>query len=74
MKRLVFLRHAKSSWDSGAASDHDRPLAARGRRDAPLMGKAAKRAKLDLDLVVCSTATRARETLDLFAGASGYDG
>ena len=34
-RRLIVMRHAKSSWKSGAATDHERPLNKRGRRDAP---------------------------------------
>ena len=35
--QLIVMRHAKSSWKSPAADDHDRPLNGRGRRDAPLV-------------------------------------
>ncbi|MGH8513640.1 MAG: SixA phosphatase family protein, partial [Gammaproteobacteria bacterium] len=38
-RRLLVMRHAKSDWDSGAGSDFDRPLAKRGERDAPRMGR-----------------------------------
>jgi phosphohistidine phosphatase len=37
MKRLILMRHAKSSWDDDDQSDHDRPLSPRGARDAPRM-------------------------------------
>ncbi len=74
MKTLLLLRHAKSSWDSPAARDFDRPLASRGERDAPRMGKALRASGVELDLVVCSTATRARQTAELALAAAKYDG
>jgi phosphohistidine phosphatase len=63
-RRLVLLRHAKSGWPEDVA-DHDRPLAARGRRDAPLVGRWLAAAGHVPDLVICSTARRAQETWDL---------
>jgi phosphohistidine phosphatase len=66
-RRLVLLRHAKSDWPGGP--DHERPLAKRGRRDAPVVGRWLGASGYVPDAVVCSTATRARETWDLaFAG------
>ena len=66
-KRLLLLRHAKSSWDDPALADHDRPLAARGRRAAKLIGAHLRRERIPISLVLCSSARRARETLDLVA-------
>jgi phosphohistidine phosphatase len=63
-RRLVLLRHAKSDWPEDVA-DHDRPLAARGRRDAPLVGRWLAAAGYLPDAVICSTARRARETWDM---------
>ena len=64
MKTIFLLRHAKSSWDDSSLSDHDRPLNARGRSAAPRVG-AHMRAEAYLpDLVLCSTATRTRLTLE----------
>jgi phosphohistidine phosphatase len=60
-RRLIVLRHAKSEWPRGVA-DHDRPLAARGRREAELAGRWLRENAADIDLVVCSSATRARQT------------
>ena len=65
MRRLLLLRHAKSSWDQGDDDDAARPLAARGRRAAPLIGRYISRHGLVPDLVLCSTAERARQTLEL---------
>lgn len=65
MKTLILLRHAKSGWDDPELADHDRPLAARGREAAPRMGAWLKAHGPVPDLVLCSTATRARQTLAL---------
>jgi phosphohistidine phosphatase len=62
-RRLVLFRHAKSAWPDVA--DHDRPLARRGQRDAPVMGSWLREAGLVPDRVLCSTAARARETWQL---------
>ncbi|HYB36182.1 MAG TPA: histidine phosphatase family protein [Mycobacterium sp.] len=59
---LVLLRHAKSAWPAGVA-DHDRPLAPRGVREAGLAGDWLRANFPVVDAVLCSTATRARETL-----------
>lgn len=63
-RRLVLLRHAKSAWPDGVP-DHDRPLAPRGRRDAPAAGRWLRKSGLVPDRVMCSTAQRARETWQL---------
>lgn len=63
--RLILTRHAKSDWSQPGQSDADRPLNRRGQRDAPRLGLwLASRGYLP-DLVLCSTAARTRETLDL---------
>ena len=64
-RRLVLLRHAKSDWPDVA--DHERPLAKRGRRDAPAVGRWLGRSGYVPEAVVCSTARRARETWELAA-------
>lgn len=66
-KLLLLLRHAKSSWDDPALADHDRPLAARGRRAAKLIGARLRTDETPVGLVLCSSARRARETVDLVA-------
>ena len=65
MLTLSLLRHAKSSWSNPSLTDRDRPLATRGVTDAPLMGKAMAERGIDPDLVLCSSARRTRDTLDL---------
>jgi len=63
-RRLVLLRHAKSDQSTGL-SDDKRPLAARGRHEAPLVGRWLREHVEPVDLVVCSSATRARQTWKL---------
>lgn len=70
MKRLLLLRHAKSDYPAGV-SDHERPLAPRGQRDAPRMGREIARRGLLPDHVIASTARRTRETLGLLEGSLG---
>ena len=62
-KRLYLLRHAKSSWEQTGLADHDRPLAGRGRRAARAITRHLEQHGVVVDLVLCSTARRARETL-----------
>jgi phosphohistidine phosphatase len=62
-RKLVLLRHAKSAWPD--LPDHERPLAGRGRRDAPVMGRWLRAVGHVPDQVLCSTARRARETWQL---------
>ncbi len=70
--RLILLRHAKSAWPDGVP-DHDRPLAPRGRRDAPAAGRWLREAHYVPDRALCSTAIRARETWRLAEGELGAD-
>jgi phosphohistidine phosphatase len=71
MKTLLILRHAKSGWGDPTLADHDRPLNARGKRDAPRMGQLLADQDLTPDLIVSSTAKRARKTAAKVAEASG---
>ena len=71
MRHLHLLRHAKSSWDDPALSDHDRPLAPRGRRAAERIASHLRLEEIVPDLVLCSSATRARETLEGIEPALG---
>jgi phosphohistidine phosphatase len=59
------MRHAKSSWADPDVADHDRPLNARGRLAATLVGSHLRQVGPPLDLVLCSSAVRARQTLEL---------
>ena len=64
MHMLHLLRHAKSSWNDDV-EDHERPLNRRGREAARLVGRHLPAAAGAIDLVLCSSAARTRETLDL---------
>jgi phosphohistidine phosphatase len=64
MHMLHMLRHAKSSWKDDV-EDHQRPLNRRGREAARLVGRHLPAAIGGVDLVLCSSAARTRETLDL---------
>lgn len=70
MHRLHLLRHAKSSRD-GEADDRERRLSRRGRDDAWTVARTLPRALGDLDLVLCSSAVRTRETAELVL--AGYE-
>lgn len=74
MRLLTLLRHAKSDWSDETLADFDRPLKDRGRRDAPLMGHYFAQLDLLPELIVSSSARRARQTADLFAEAAGLRG
>jgi phosphohistidine phosphatase len=63
-KQLFVLRHAKSSWDDPALSDHDRPLAARGLRAVKTLSQHMSTAGIAPALVLCSSSRRTRETLE----------
>jgi phosphohistidine phosphatase len=71
VKRLHILRHAKSSWKDTSLADHDRPLAGRGRQAATAMGEYLSAREIEPDVVLCSTAARARETLARIEPALG---
>jgi len=69
MRRLIVMRHAKSSWAEPDQRDHDRPLNGRGRRDAPAMGAWLRQADAAPDAALVSTAQRTRETWALLGFA-----
>lgn len=71
-RTLVVVRHAKSDW-TNAMPDHERPLAERGRRDAPEIGRWLAGHVGRVDLVLCSTATRARQTWELASTGLGEE-
>jgi phosphohistidine phosphatase len=64
VKTLLLLRHAKSSWADPVVPDHERPLAPRGARAAERVAEHLADESIHPALVLCSTARRARETLD----------
>ena len=73
-RRLLVLRHAKSSWADPHAGDWERPLNDRGRRDAPRVGQLLRRLSLLPDLIISSDAVRAETTARMVAEAAGYAG
>jgi len=73
MKTLLILRHAKSSWQTAEMADHDRPLNARGKRDAPRIGRLLREQGLQPDRILSSTAKRARKTGKKVVKGGGYD-
>ncbi len=66
MKTVLLIRHAKSSWDSKAKTDFDRPLNERGKIDAPVMAKRLKGKDIIIDAFISSPAKRAKKTAELF--------
>ena len=72
MYTLTLIRHAKSSWDDPSLDDFDRPLNARGRRDAPFMGRLLHEQGVRFDLLVSSPARRALDTAREIARQVGY--
>lgn len=74
MKTLLLLRHAKSSWNHPELPDHDRPLNKRGKQDAPRIAKVIRDNGLVPDLIMSSTAKRARKTARIVAKTCGYAG
>jgi phosphohistidine phosphatase len=71
MKTLILVRHAKSSWESTAVTDFDRPLNERGKKDAPVMAKKLKAQGIEIDAFISSPARRAKKTAKIFAEEFG---
>jgi phosphohistidine phosphatase len=65
MLTLLLFRHAKSDWSTEGLDDHERPLARRGAKAAPLMARHIDKQQLKPDLVLCSDSVRTRATLAL---------
>ncbi|MFI9271963.1 SixA phosphatase family protein [Kitasatospora sp. NPDC052896] len=62
-RRIIVLRHAKADWPQVA--DHERPLADRGRQQAPVAGRWLADSRINPDYVLCSSSVRTRETWKL---------
>jgi phosphohistidine phosphatase len=71
MTRLVLVRHAKSDWGDPSIDDHDRPLNDRGMRDAPLMARRLAETGFRPQVILASTALRARVTAEAFGAELG---
>lgn len=74
MRTVLLMRHGKSSWDEQGVEDHDRPLTKRGKRQAKQMGQMLRTRDLLPDIVLSSTAKRARSTARRVIQASDYRG
>lgn len=72
MRTLILFRHGKSDWDAPYDTDHERPLAARGRDAAKTMGHLLDQTDQVPGLAVSSSAVRARDTLQLAARAGNW--
>lgn len=72
MRKLILLRHAKSSWKDTSLDDFDRPLNRRGKKDAPIMADKLSMRKIKIDLIISSPAKRTTETVKIFANILGY--
>jgi len=71
MKRLILIRHAKSSWDA-PFDDHSRTLNNRGQRDATRLGQWLAHQGYVPGHIYCSDAARTRETTDRIVAAAGW--
>lgn len=72
-RTLLFMRHAKSSWDDSSLKDFDRPLNKRGRKDAPKMGRYLLSLGLMPERIVSSPALRAKQTVELLSDVAGIN-
>jgi len=73
MKRLILLRHAKSSWKHPNLPDFQRPLNKRGKSDAPAMAQRMLELQIKPDLIISSPAKRALTTANIMAEKLGFD-
>jgi phosphohistidine phosphatase len=72
-KKLILYRHGKSDWDADYVNDHERPLAERGRNSAAMMGKLLSASGQTPDLIVTSSALRARQTTAISIEEGGWN-
>jgi len=72
MKTLLLMRHGKSSWKDENLADHERPLKKRGRKDTKRIAKEILKHDLMPELILCSSAERARETVEILAEHLDY--
>lgn len=74
MKRnIIFYRHGKSDWSIEYPDDHERPLADKGIRSSELMGKLLTLSGQTPDLVITSSASRARQTAEISIKTGGWE-
>lgn len=72
MKKITFIRHAKSSWDFSNIQDIDRPLSEKGIKDAKLMGSILKKENIYIDKIISSPANRAINTAKIISSKINY--
>lgn len=72
MKTLLLMRHGKSSWKDDTLADHERPLKKRGRKDAKRIAKEILKHDLMPELILSSSAVRARETVEILTENLDY--
>lgn len=72
MKKILFIRHAKSDWSFPELADFERPLNKRGNKDASEMGFRLSNDKIIPQLIKLSTAERAKETIKLISETAGW--
>lgn len=73
MKRLIIMRHGKSSWAETGVSDFDRPLKNRGIKEASLVAEELTKNDIQPDLIISSPANRAKSTAYIVAQRLNYD-
>jgi len=73
MKRLLLIRHAKSSWKNADLPDAERPLNKRGQKDAPRMAKRLKEKRIFPDVILCGPAVRTKATCEVFCELLNFD-
>ena len=61
-RKLIIMRHAKSSWNNAHLSDHERPLNGRGRRSAPQVAQQLSAGNHQPEIIFSSDSTRTTET------------
>lgn len=71
MRQLILTRHAKSDWGDPLLPDHDRPLNARGLRNAPKMARRLAEDGVTVERILSSTAARTRSTAEIFGAELG---
>jgi phosphohistidine phosphatase len=74
MKTLLLMRHGKSSWKDESLEDRERPLRKRGRKDSKRIAKVLIDNNLMPDLILSSTAVRAKETVGIIVETLCYQG
>ncbi len=74
MKTLILMRHAKSSWKDPYLKDRDRPLNEIGKKEIPVMSELFVEQELLPEVILSSSAARARQTVEMLVEASGFQG